>query len=72
MSTLSFCPKCESLMKFRKVGNKLETYCTRCGYTSIIIEFEERKSKKIVEIDLNELMDVIIRERSFAVKDATS
>ncbi|MEM2452395.1 MAG: AAA domain-containing protein [Candidatus Methanomethylicia archaeon] len=72
MSILSFCPKCESLMKFRKVGNKLETYCTRCGYTSIIIEFEERKPKKIVEIDLNELMDVIIRERSFAVKDATS
>ncbi len=54
-----FCPKCGTLMRPKKVGNKLVYYCPSCGYET---ESDPRKSTAVTTKVISDNSDVMVIE----------
>ena len=74
MNPIEFCPKCGTVLRPRRVGNKIYLTCVNCGYTRYVMTVKAEKPtparRPLPKIDLDFLEKIIRKERRNAREEA--
>jgi len=69
MNIIDFCPKCNGLLRLRRLNGKIELYCIYCGFSKQL-DSVEKLEPKIPLSNLNYLEKIIRNERKYAKREA--